>query len=556
MNIESEKKRLLQTENLKLLFEDKLISEMVTVYYSNSSSAHHNHGIYCALIPNSEIKNILTSDSWDLAQDGGYPRVTIDYENNIEIPTYHRYGFNQGIEPLIFDRTFHGLYPDYKELNEEFRLFHGLYHDVKENKYIKIMDSGVKEVVAIVEADNIRIRLKEIRQFLAIKEMHLAIQFDFKEFSLLPLGQLNLSASDNKKINNDLACWSLVFEDISCCDFKGCSRLLGKRLIPPLPKSKSGMWGFAEEKSQQYVDFIIGIDDDGDNKMYSSNYKLLANSFGANPDAPNYLTAVHFRKEVLNKYYHQSSKFSVQDNYLSCGSLWSLQIDNHHADKICVWLGDLGRDLPYEEQLYWRSYNIVPVGTVSDEYYRQQICAEFTDSKQVEHIFINCYESLCDACSNHLGWQLLLPLSKEDLHHLSSIRIPATEEQSDFDAQILALTKILIDSLNEKKLNTLIPSEDRINIKSGISRLEKVFQTLSVADYEKHIKFLRNLQDLRSSSVAHRKGSTYEKIAKNFGITSNSLLTVLEQIFENSNEFLEFLTNAVNNDLFKPSENL
>lgn len=541
--------RLRQEQNLETLFRKLPITEMVTVYYSDSSPTY-NHGIYCALISNSETENSLANFSWDLSHGDGYPGANIHYESDVKVPTYHRYGFNQGTEPLIFDRDFHGIRPDYKEINEEFRLFHRLYHDVKENKYIKIDDSGVEEVVAVVEENRIRIRLKEIRQFLAIKEMHLAIQFDYREYSQQQLKQLGLSPSDNKEVRNDSECWVLSFENASCCSFQGFSRLCGKKMIMPLPKPKSGMWGFAQEEPEQYADFIIGVNDDDDNITYSANPDLLANNFGANPEAPHYLTAVHFRKTVLDKYYKQSSKFSVQDSHLYCGSLWGLQIDNHHSDKICVWLGDLGRDLPYEEQLHWKSYNIAPVGNVSDVYYRRQILAEFTDSTQPDHIFKGRYSSLCDACSKNLTWQLLLPLSQEDLHHLSSIRIPATEEQSDFDELILALTKILVDSLNEKQLNKLIPASDRPNIKGSIGCLEKVFQVLSVNDHEEYIEFLRKLQNLRSSGAAHRKGSGYQKIAEYFGVTSSSLITVFEQILRKANDFLEFLDKVVKNGGF------
>jgi hypothetical protein len=542
--------RLQQGQNLETLFRKTMITEMVTVYYSDSSS-EHSHGIYCALIPNSEVEKCLAGISWDLSHGDGYPGANIHYENDAPVPTYHRYGYNHGIEPLIFSRDFHGIRPDYKEINEEFRLFHRLFHDTKEDKYIKIDDNGVEEVVVVVEENRIKIRMKEIRQFLAIKEMHLAIQFDYREHSQQQLQQLGLSSEDNKKLHNKSECWALSFGDASCCSFNGFSRLCGKKMIAPLPKSKSGMWGFAQEEPDQYADFIINVDDDGDNITHSANPDMLANYFGANPEAPHYLTAVHFRKTVLDKYYKLSSKFSVQDNHLYCGSLWGLQIDNHHSDKVCVWLGDLGRDLPYEEQLYWKSHNIAPIGDVSDVYYRRQILAVFTDSKQPDHIFKGRYFSLNDACIQNLSWQLLLPLSQEDVHHLSSIRIPATEEQSDFDELILSLTKILVDSLNEKELNKLIPAEVRPNIKGSISRLEKVFQVLNVIDHEAHIDFLRKLQNLRSSGAAHRKGSAYQKIAKDFGVTSSSLITVFEEILRKANDFLDFLENAISQGHFR-----
>ena len=45
-----------------------------------------------------------------------------------------------------------------------------------------------------------------------------------------------------------------------------------------------------------------------------------------------------------------------------------------------------------------------------------------------------------------------MPLSVSDRHFFTSIRSLLTNEQSEFDSQILALAKIVIDSLNTEEL--------------------------------------------------------------------------------------------------------
>ena len=192
---------------------------------------------------------------------------------------------------------------DYKEICEEFRLFHRLYHDRKQDQYIKIDDDGNAHRVVVVEPNRIQIRLQEIRQFLAIKEMYLSIQFDCREHSEHSLEELGLKdGGDNQR--KDLMCWGHHYGDSGGIgSHRAFSRLLGKRLIAPLPKSKSGFWGFAEEPQKKYIEFIIDVDKNGDEISYTSNPDALANNFGANPHAPNYLTPVHFRKQVLDKYY-------------------------------------------------------------------------------------------------------------------------------------------------------------------------------------------------------------------------------------------------------------
>jgi len=80
--------------------------------------------------------------------------------------------------------------------------------------------------------------------------------------------------------------------------------------------------------------------------MYSSDPGALSNRiFDKQPTTPDYLTPVFFKKAVLDKYYQQPDKYSVEDGYLRCCGLWGVTMDNHHADKVVIWLGDLGRDL-------------------------------------------------------------------------------------------------------------------------------------------------------------------------------------------------------------------
>lgn len=549
IDVVKERQRLTQEAFQKWIFRDIRPTEMVTVYLSDHKDTHHN-SVYCALIPNSRIERSLSDFSWDLSCGDGLPSSVVYHSMGEETLEYLRYGSCDGVEPLIICRYFDGIRENYYEISEEFRLFHRLYHDRKQDKYIKIDDSGTEHDVVIVEPGQIQIRLQEIRQFLAIKDMHLAVMFDCSQHSSLCLTDLGIKEKSSD-YHAELSSFMLHYGDLGgISGDRTFTRLLGKRLFPPFPKEKSGLWGFAEEKKKKHVEFIINVDDDGNEVINTSNPSMLSNSFGSNPGEPPYLTPVHFRRQVLDKYYQQPAKYSVGDGSLGCGSLWGMTMDNHHDDRVVAWLGDLGRDLPYEEQLHWRSHNIPPAGGVSKTFYTRQILAQFADSDHPEHVFKYRYTDLAKTCKSGMGWLILLPLSKEDDHYFAVVRVPATDEQKDFDDLILGLTKILVDSLNEKELNKFIPTEERGEIKGSISRLEKVIICLGVQEYEGHIKFLRDLQNLRSCSTAHRKGSNYQKIAEELGINSQSLRTVFEGILTKGLLYLEFLEELAKSGAF------
>lgn len=551
IEIEKEKQRLSQNKFLEWVNRQIHPTEMLTVYLDDKTD-DHDIGVYCALVPNDQIERSLNDPSWELCLGGGLPGA-VRYHRDGEMQVkYLRFGDDDGVEPLVIYREFHGMHEDYREISEEFRLFHRLFYHRKQDQYIKIDDSANEHVIAIVETSRVQIRMQEIRQFLAVKEMHLAILFDCREHSSHSLEDLGLQKGTGHQ-RNDLFCSALHYGDFSGIgSHRAFSRLLGKRLIPPLPKEKSGFWGFAAEEPKKHVDFIIGIDENGDEITHTSNPDCLANYFGANPGAPHYLTPVHFRRQVLDKYYQQPGRFSVEDGILRCGGLWSMTIDNHHDDRVVAWLGDLGRDLSYEEQLHWRSQNIPPTGGVSEMFFKRQILAEFADSDRLEHVFYERYHALTEACRKCLGWSLLLPLTAEDTHHFQCLRVPSTDEQKDFDELVQSLTKILIDSLNEKALNGLIPTEKLSQIKGSISRLEFALRERRVAGFEPRIAFLRKLQDLRSSGAAHRKGSNYLKIAEEFRVDSQSLRTVFSEALGKALDVLDFLISAVRSGALGP----
>ncbi len=544
MNIDKERERLSQSKMLES-FKSKLKApDMLTVYYFDYEDTHY-HSTFCALIPLDKKNEALSKFTWDLSHDSGKPELVEYYEGDSE---YFRYGDNDGIEPFILDREFYDIKEGYKEISEEFRLFHNLYHDLKNNTYLKIDNDGNETLVAKVEDDTIQIRVKELREFLAVKNMYLSIQFDHREHSEHTLDVLKLEDEKGLSETGELTSWRLGYGDFQgmSSTSQSFSRLVGKYLITPRAKS-------TKEPLKKYIDFIIDSDEDGEDIVFNSNPDLLANFFGANSDAPNYLTPVDFRKSVLDKYFQQPSVYSVEDSYLRCKSLWGLQIDNHHDSKVTVWLGDLGRDLSYNEQLHWRSYNIAPTGGVSKTYFSRQMLAQFTNSNRLEHVFENKYKQLNKLCEKKLSWQLLLPLNEADEHHFDCLRVPSTDEQRDFDGLVLSLTKILIDSLNEKQLSKYINESERGSIKGSIARLEAVLETTSIKEYEEHISFLRKLQNLRSSSTAHRKGKSYKKIAQEFGFEDNDLITIFKEILFSSLQVIEFFLKNIENGWLKKS---
>jgi hypothetical protein len=420
---------------------------------------------------------------------------------------------------------------------------------LKKKQLLKFDERGDEIVIARIAANKVEVRLKEVRQFLTLKEMHLAIYFDLKRYSELLLddfpvkleseGNLTYHKLEYKK---DLTCYELRASSerfFHLDKHKSLSYLLGKKLIPPLPLDRCGMWPFDEKEEKEWIDFIINVDENGDLVKHSCNPEQLANFFGANPDSPNYLTPVFFRREVLTKYYAHPERYSVEDGFLRCQGLWGLKLDNNHHEYIVVFLGDLGQDLPVDEQMYWRSYNISPEGKISKANFKRSFLAEPTDPEQIDLMFKTCFVRFSKNWKSVMGWSIFLKLAEADQHLFEALHIPLTNSQAEFDSQILALTKLMIDSLNESEVVKATPGGNTET--KGISKLDQFLQAHQYPSRQQHVQFLRNLQSLRSSSVAHRKGDNYKKIARTLGLKDNNRADILKEILIEATDFLSSL---------------
>lgn len=225
---------------------------------------------------------------------------------------------------------------------------------------------------------------------------------------------------------------------------------------------------------------------------------------------------------------------------MKCAGLWGLRMDNNHERYVIVHLGYLSY-LTYKEQQYWRTFNVAPEGKISNTAFRRGFLGQFTNPEKSDLYFKQKFQSFQENWQNKFGWKLFQPLSKDDEHHLKTLRIPLTNEQKEFDEQILSLTKILVDSLNEKGLVKGI----KVNKKDpkGLDKLEAFLKSKG-KEFVETIEFLRNLQRLRSVGVAHLKGKNYDKIKRVFGIGEKKLSKVFDDILKKAIEALNLLENS------------
>ncbi|MDD2786023.1 MAG: hypothetical protein PHS79_03980 [Patescibacteria group bacterium] len=538
---ESDAAYLLQDDVRASVDADVGASAWVTAYRKVQDQAE-NGGVFCALVPDADILDSLASGTWDMSVGSGCPGCSQSFDGATRTTAYHRYGRAGGIEPLVFVRDHNGLHPRSIEILEEYRHFHNLYFDATRAEYLRVDDGGREEVVVKVLPDRVDMLLRPLRQFLALKRMHLALLYDMVRFS-----EQSVDVIPHQKRSTVVSLSDRRYSiDIRECDwmrdrkFRSFSRLLGKRLIPPLPVEQSGIWPYNEDEQRQYCEFIIARDSEGKELRYTSDPARLANYFGKNPRAPHYLTPVFFQREVLKKYYDQTAKYRVVDGALFCGDLWMLRIDNNHETHVVAFLGDLGETLSYEEQLHWLHHNVAPEGGVSEVEWKRSFLAEPSEPTSADLIFVRALVRFQDDWVTQHGWPLFLPLLSGDEHYFRGLHVPVTKDATEFEQQVLALTKLLVDSINVAEISRLLPAGPKDE--KSLAKLDRYHEANQYPARAADLKLLRDLQDLRSSGVAHRKGHRYDEVAERFGIPDREPGAVFEGILKRLTDMLGALS--------------
>ena len=83
--------------------------------------------------------------------------------------------------------------------------------------------------------------------------------------------------------------------------------------------------------------------------------------------------------------------------------LWQLQIDNHHKDCVIAYLGDLGKNLPESERLYWKSYNIDSDEKLSRVTFERDFMCLPSESNMIDHKFQRDYAKVIDYWNKSMG---------------------------------------------------------------------------------------------------------------------------------------------------------
>lgn len=441
-------------ESEKILFTDFLAS-MNKKFIESGWITVSAECLHSALVSDEKLSDALSRYEWDLSR--GSNGVSEIWSNGKW--SFCHDGINV-LEPFVLYRSANYDIDNYVELSQDFRVLlnmHDRYISPTEHCFVVDNENGDWEKVAEIKGETIRIKLTILRKYLALRRMNLLLFFDEMRFSQQSFQELGLTPVMNQIVKDDDYIYN--YSSLIDCHADGNKSggwIMGKCVLRYREKDYNR--DSFDQDDKQYAEFIYDYDDEGEPMSHSCKKETLSNYFVANGDNPLEMTPIFFKKEVLDKYYSNPNKYTVSDGAVGCEESWSLHIDNDHRNYVIVPLVYLG-NLDYSEQLYWKGYNVSPEREMgfSKTAYTRWIEGKFCDSTFPDLQFKYRFKQFNKKWEKQLGWPLFLPLIDEDEHRYKTLHCLTTENNhSDFDEQILSMTKLVVDSLNQKCLQSEI----------------------------------------------------------------------------------------------------
>jgi hypothetical protein len=449
----------------------------------------------------------LTHDRWSMNYSYGEPVVWLEPPFKSETSETLR-----GCEPLIFSRSFAGSETDknYYELLQKFMHIFDLHYVPHKKAYCDLDENGdVRTVVRIVtipafgssRGGTVIVALRRVLdEYLLINGAVAVRAFDFTRFGKGFHGW-GKNRIETKRTDAEFGYTLTIEPGVG-------SYLRGVQVVRPLESMAQFHYRLTHaQEAKRYESFIAYDWKNGVVEEISCAPGATANYF-TKSDLPFEITPAFFRPEVLQRYKSDPKKYTLDERSISCRGTWSLQTyDINEAGQVHTYLVYL-RCLPHSEQLYWKSFNVRPKGSIAKRAFVTDFKGEFYVEYRSLQSVLAFVRKLTE--SSVPWWKL----KAEDLP--SKVHYPATEATEEWANEIMALDKLLIEGFETAwlKARALELKQEVRPQEASLVLTERCLRGLGFE--EEHAKSivapLRELHHLRSKLRGHVAGSDAEAL--------------------------------------------
>ena len=419
-------------------------------------------------------------------------------------------------ERLVFYRVFDGRQgtKHYWEILQKFTHLFGLHFLQERNAYCRLDRNGdVEEVIRIIEIPGrggrwgtaaVIFNRRVLDEYLTLTDSVLLMAFDFTRTHPGSFGGWHNLGQEEVVAEGDFF-YRFHIEPEHASYMRGVqivrSGISKERLI--------AMHDHAIAEPRKYASFIAWDFKNKTVREISTAPTAIANYF-TKSDLPFELSPAFFKPDVLLKYKNDSEKYRLEDRSISCRNAWSLETyDINEAGQVHTYLIYLQR-LPYEEQLYWKSFNEEPKGPISER-------ALTTDFKGDWYTGYDPLASLKEFVLqlDHLQvpWWML---RSEQL--LARVHYPVTASPDEWANEILYLDQLVVEGFETRWLRKTATALGR-NPPANYQSLKLIEEFLMALGFEEaHARNItapmHQLHFLRTKLKGHAQGDDVPAIRK------------------------------------------
>lgn len=411
-----------------------------------------------------------TYNSWSIAQEWSRARGRRMY---LAPPLSHCGKALVGAEKLVFKRRFTGVQQGHVPIELSQKLVHSLdLHWVPErHAYCRLDERGdIEEVIKIHERDTssvwrsfevVTILRRDLEKFMALSKTALVLRFDFTRMREGSHGWGEFKRYERSA--EDLYYHGGVDAQASFCN--------GVMVVRPRVTVKQLVeaWkGEENPKKRQYATFKIIDRKNNANVETSCAPECIVSYFEQSP-LPWEVSPAFFRPEVLAKYKNDPEKYKLEDRSISCRNAWHLPTyDINQAGQVHTYIVYLSK-LPYEEQLYWQSFNEWPKGTISSRAHQTDILGEWDLEPEPLR---DLKQRIAKLDKNPPAWWKPRGEQLAD-----AVRLPATGSVKEWADELLALDQLLVEGFLVKPL-TRLPVSAGLKFETGWGSLRVLQEVL------------------------------------------------------------------------------
>ncbi len=359
----------------------------------------------------------------------------------------------KGGEVLFFRRSFSGVAEGLTPIELSQKLVHSLdlHYLPERNAYCRLDARGdIEDVIKVLQRNApppsghlevVTILRKDLDTFMALSKTCLVLKFDFTRVrwgGFAGWGNVNRYSKDEV----DLFYHGGVDGGASYC--------YGAMIVRPQVTVRSLVKAWKDEENpskRKYATFKI-FDRKNDCSVETSCGPGSLSNYFQKSVLPWEISPAFFRPEVMHRFKADPEKFSLEDRSITCRNAWYLKsYDINEAGQVHAYIGDLAR-LPYEEQLYWQSFNEWPKGTLSKRAHQTDIIGDWDLSYEPLRALKNTITKMEKAPP---GWWKPRGSSLSD-----AVRYPATDSIKEWGDEVLALDQYLVEGFLQKPLSAIV----------------------------------------------------------------------------------------------------